>query len=209
VNVDLVHFDYPAAAQSRAATVGGISAALWPSTAGRWNNSGVPTQEFEPEVYPADMCSKTLTSNEAARKCKPPIGVPWRLPYDVSPVAGPIATYRGTVGSRLFAPPANVSLPPIARGSWDCNMTSIEGAYIGRPVCRAACDSPENVAVDLGIERWASENEREMEVGDSSTGSARNSGFRLAVSTVRIWWTFWTGLPSLVQGTAVLPRQDH
>jgi len=130
--VDLVHFDYAAAAQSRAATVGGISTALWPSISGRWNQTGVPLSELKPDVYGAGMCVRTTVPNSGDRECKPPAGIPWRLPYDLSPVVGPIAMYRGTVGSRLVPAPVEVSLPPVLGGRWDCNSTALAGAFIGR-----------------------------------------------------------------------------
>jgi len=68
-----------------------------------------------------------------------------------------------------------------------------------------ACNDSHHVAVDMGVESWADSIAQKSELASERAAT----GYRLATSVSRIWWTYWTGLPALVQGVAVLPANDQ
>lgn len=184
--------------------MGGIGTQLWPARYGRWNHSAVPMVAVgSKEVYSSGQCLRTaVPSNDY--NCVPPPSVPWYLPMDMSPVQGPVAMYRGDAMHRAVPPPTNVSLPHVSGGRWSCNTTSLQGAFMRRPSCRMECDDPTHVAVDRKVEHWLDES------SGNELRSARlsGSGWYLAASISRVWWSYWTGFPGLLQDELVVPRHD-
>ena len=185
-NYDLMHFDYPAAAESRAAQAGGEWTPGYPVQRGQWHGRKVSANASE--TQPAG--SATAAAPE-----------PWYLQAgSVNPLLGPVARYRGAALHRIEPPPANQTLPRIDGGSWVCNSTSNIGAFRFRPVCRMECDDASLLPVDVGLERWA---RREEARNDAAADTGTGSGWRLVLGTARVWHSFWTGFPGMAGGPPV------
>ena len=109
------------------------------------------------------------------------------------PIQGPKARYRGAALWRVTADSPKRSLPDVQGGRWTCGETTSLGAYFMRPVCRAECDDPRRLAVDVGLER---------------NGPGRY-GYEGVASMARPWLSRWGGYPALVQSESVVPRSDR
>ena len=142
--IDVVHSDYPAAASTRAITVGGqMCQCAQSSTAGQYPNTTVDATKLHPQGKGPPWNGPRNT---------PPIpGRPWEVLAPV-PAQGPKARYRGAALWRVTAPSPQISLPAIRGGGWECGQTSPLGAYFMRPVCRMRCNDPAHLAVDVGLE---------------------------------------------------------
>lgn len=173
---------------------------FWPSIRGRWNSSNVPLVPRDYSWPISRRCLPLASPADYPWRCMPPADVPWSLPYDISPIVGPIAVYRGSALHRVRAPPINVSLPPINGGGWRCQPSFIDAAFQGRPACRAYCTDPSHIAVDHNVEAWSHANR-------PNTGEF--TGWLLAASVSRVWWSFWTGKPGLLLDESLVPRGDR
>ena len=111
-----------------------------------------------------------------------------QAPTDANPgvAIGPHAVYRGVVTARAYPPFPNHTLPNITNGHWSPYRTNVYGYFQGRAAVMAVCDDPDHIPVDAGVEARL-----------ASNGTVSGSGWSMASSITRVWYSYWLGFPSL------------
>lgn len=193
-SIDLMHYDYPAAAGTRAFSFGGEWRPGYAASRGRWasgNGASGPMAAIGDKIGLGSQLRQRSMSSDSAPSA-------WLLSsHSSGPLMGPLARYRGVALHRIEGPDLKLSLPPILGGSWRCNSTSDSGAFRFRPVCRMECADESRVPVDVGLEHQA--------VAAEGLSSVRRE-WLLVASCARVWYSYWTGYPGLRQ---VLPHGRH
>ena len=211
-NVDLMHFDYPAASESRAVTVGGEYRRSYAPRRGLWHLPGSSDDASTSDDIAkgvmgrggarvsgrrsrgaASQILKHVVGNQSSSSngSSSPWPNAWPTVRYPSPIMGPFVRYKGIRLDRIMPPDPDASLPPIHRGHWECNDTSLVGAFRFRPTCRAMCDDPGQVAVLPDLEHADNDD------CDNCSGNMSQEGWRLSASLSRVWFSDWTGRPEL------------